>query len=91
MFLLTICGKAHALPQDYPCRFFTLYETKILEQNADELHNLYKGQDGNYVIEIEAFWNLNSPDDSADCGTAGCVGSIINMKTKQEHFLSFFL
>ncbi len=90
LFLMTLCGEAYALPQGYFCGPFTLYETKILGQDKNELHNVYQGQDDNYAVEIEAFWNLRSFDDFTDCGTAGCTGTITDIKTKQEQYLHFF-
>lgn len=82
------CGRAYALPQDWPC---TAFELKKCEQaRSEDLtgHTVYCRQDDNYVSKVNVFWREDMESD--DCGTAGCGGTITNLKTGQEENLRFF-
>ena len=79
------CGQAHALPQDWPCKTFMLERYKEVK-NEDV--GIYRGQDKDYALEVNVFWQANTSSD--DCGTAGCEGTIKNLKTDQEENLRFF-
>ncbi|HCU59402.1 MAG TPA: hypothetical protein DIC64_05430 [Alphaproteobacteria bacterium] len=78
------------MPQDWSCNTFTLHEKDVLSRSANELHNLYQGEYGEYIVEVEAYWQLNSLSDDADCGTSGCTGRMIDMKNNQAEDLRFF-
>ena len=81
------CGKVYALPQDWPC---TAFELKKCEQARNEDFTGYKvycGENDNYALKVNVFWRTNTKSD--DCGTAGCDGTIKNVKTEQEENLRF--
>lgn len=79
------CGSAYALPQDWPCKAFTL--ERYVEIKDDDI-NTYRGQDSDYALKVSIFWQTDAESD--DCGTAGCDGTIKNVKTGQEENLRFF-
>jgi hypothetical protein len=79
------CGNAYALPQDWPCKVFEL------ERNGEvrnEDMNTYSGQDGTYALKVNIFLHKNTKSD--DCGSAGCNGTIKNIKTGETENLRFF-
>ena len=78
------CGNVHALPQDWPCKIF---ELDRYGKNVGESIN-YQGKDNEYVLDVNVFWHTNTVVD--DCGTAGCLGTIKNVKTNKEEHLRFF-
>ena len=62
----------------------------MLSKNDHELHNLYQGEYDDYIIEADAFWQLEPLNGDADCGTSGCEGRIKNTKNKQTENVRFF-
>ena len=65
LFMFLFCGRANALPQDWPCSSFVLYEKNLLSRSDNELRNLYRGEYSDYVIEVETYWQLNSLSNDA--------------------------
>ena len=88
MLMLFSCGKAYALPQDWPCKTFEIEKYEGAENKSSDDYITYHGQDGDYLLNVNIFWKTNLPLD--DCGTAGCTGTIKNVKTGQEEDLRFF-
>lgn len=90
LFAVIFCGKAYALPQDWPCGPFILKQASILSQNNSELESEYTGIYKQYSLSVDVFWRLSPLHSEDDCGTAGCSGTITNNQTKQTEILSFF-
>lgn len=88
MLLFALCGNAYALPQDWPCKTFELEKDNKTENKNSEDYGTYRGQDDNYALSVNIFWRTDLKVD--DCGTAGCDGTIKNIKTGQEEHLRFF-
>ena len=80
------CGSAYALPQDWPCKDFELQKCEQTEKSTDYI--VYCGKDNDYALKVNVFWQKDKEAD--DCGTAGCDGTIKNLKTEQEENLRFF-
>ena len=80
------CGTAYAVPQDWPCKEFELQKCEQTEKSID--HIAYCRKDNNYTLKVNVFWREDMKSD--DCGTAGCDGTITNLKTGQEENLRFF-
>ncbi|MBP3687546.1 MAG: hypothetical protein J6J35_04175 [Alphaproteobacteria bacterium] len=85
-----LCGKAIALPQDWPCEEFIVEKNQITEQSATDTTYLYKGQTGNYFLEIELTQDKNFPALFADCGTHGCPGTLKELTSKRQENINFF-
>lgn len=90
LLAVMFCGKAYALPQDWPCGPFILKQASILSQNNSELESEYTGIYKQYSLSVNVFWQLNPLHSEDDCGTAGCSGTITNNQTKQTENLRFF-
>ena len=90
LFIFLFCSKGYAIEQNWPCGPFMLYEKSVLSKSIRELHNSYQGEYDDYIIETDAFWQLESVNGDADCGTSGCEGRIINTKNKQAGNVRFF-
>lgn len=87
---LLSCGSAQALPQDWPCEELIAEKHQITEQSATDTTYLYKGQTGNYFLEIELIQDKNFPALFANCGTHGCSGTLKELTTKRQEYLNFF-
>ena len=85
LFTIFSCGKAYALPQDWPCKAFELDEYQRIENGEFTINNIYRGQDNDYALEVNMYWKAK--EGIADCGTSGCLGTIKNIKTlvKSRH------
>lgn len=86
--MLFSCGNAYALPQDWLCKTFELEKTEESGNKNSDDYTIYRGQDGYYLLNVNVFWRADMKSD--DCGTAGCSGTIKNIKTGQEEHLRFF-
>lgn len=90
LLVVIFCGKAYALPQDWPCSPFILKQARILSQNNSELESEYTGTHKQYSLSVNIFWLLNPLYSEDDCGTAGCSGTITDNQTRQTENLRFF-
>lgn len=90
LLAVIFCGKAYALPQDWPCGPFILKQARILSQNNSELESEYTGTHKQYSLSVNIFWLLNPLYSEDDCGTAGCSGTITDNQTRQTENLRFF-
>ena len=88
LFIILSCGEVYALPQDWPCKTFVLNEYHRIENNAFTINNIYRGQDDNYALEVNMYWQAKKG--IADCGTSGCSGKIKNLRTGKTESLRFF-
>lgn len=88
--IVLLCGKAYALPQDLPCGPFILMQKEVFSHNTHELHNSYEGYYHEYVVEADTFWQLDTLNNDADCGTSGCLGRITNTQTNQTEDIRLF-
>ena len=83
LVLFFTAGSALALPQDWSCEEFQLTRAS---QNNDE--NTFIGEHNNYRLTITDF--DTAPNFIlANCGSAGCLGTITNLKTGKEETLRF--
>ena len=69
LFAVIFCGKAYALPQDWPCGPFILKQASILSQNNSELESEYTGIYKQYSLSIDVFWRLSPLHSEDDCGS----------------------
>ena len=83
-------GKANALPQDWPCFDFELNKVEVIADNKDEFEYKYKGETSLYSIEINLNGNYKDLNLFANCGSAGCGGTISENKTGKSENLRFF-
>ena len=83
-------GKADALPQDWPCFDFELNKVEVIADNKDEFEYKYKGETSLYTIEINLIGNYQDLNLFANCGSAGCGGTISENKTGKSENLRFF-
>ena len=83
-------GKADALPQDWPCFDFELNKVEVIADNKDEFEYKYKGETSLYTIEINLNGNYQDLNLFANCGSAGCGGTISENKTGKSENLRFF-
>lgn len=83
-------GKANALPQDWPCFDFELNKVEVIADNKDEFEYKYKGETSLYTIEINLIGNYQDLNLFANCGSAGCGGTISENKTGKSENLRFF-
>lgn len=78
LFAVMFCGEAFALPQDWPCDEF-VFSTENCKE--DDVCYFYTIQ-GDYKVRVYS-------DIRGDCGTAGCRGTIKNLKTNVTESLKF--
>lgn len=84
------CGKAFALPQDWPCFEIKVNKIAVIQDSADDFEYVYHGERGNYVVDINLMGERQIPNSFANCGTAGCGGMITDKATGKSEELNFF-
>ena len=78
-----ICGKANALPQDWPCDEIDL---NIVAKGSEYGHK-FQGNNGLFEITIDNF-DEKEPQ-IYNCGNSGCLGTIKNLKTGKYENMRF--
>ena len=78
------CGKVYSLPQDWPCEEITLTKSNT----SPKTENVFQGNNGIYQITIINF-DDNIKYSSYNCGNAGCLGKMTNLKTGQNETMRF--
>lgn len=84
------CGKAVALPQDWPCFGVEVNKVGIIQDSEDKFEYVYHGEAENYVVDINLMGNHPIPNLFANCGTAGCGGKIMDKTTGRTEEINFF-
>ena len=84
------CGKALALPQDWPCFNFELKKIGVIEDSKSEFEYIYYNETSEYTININLMGNHQIPNLFANCGTAGCSGIIVDKINNKSEELRFF-
>ncbi len=90
LLLILSCGTAYALPQDWPCFGIEVKKYKVIKDIGDNYEYSYKGEKGGYLLDIDLAGYHSLPASFADCGTAGCFGTITEMTTGRTESLRFF-
>ena len=92
LFLLIVfsCGTAYALPQDWPCFGIEVEKYKVIKAMDDNYKYSYKGEKNGYFLDIDLSGYYSFPTSFADCGTAGCFGTITEKSTGRRESLKFF-
>ena len=76
-----ICGSAFALSQDWPCFEFKMKKTKTIREDSQGFEYSYSGEKNGYLLTVNLLGDTISPTSFANCGTTGCQGSIMEIKT----------
>lgn len=83
--VLFSCGGAFALPQDWPCDKIELH----IAAQKDAESFTFKGKNKEYALVIDNFvLDVDNPI-SYNCGAAGCLGTITDLKTQKSEELNF--
>lgn len=93
LFLLlcvVFCGKAYALPQDWPCFGIQVEKYKTVSDADGIFEYTYKGEKDGYVLNINLSGFSDFPTSFADCGNSGCFGIITETATGRTEHLRFF-
>ncbi len=83
--LVFTCGKAYALPQDWPCDAVDL---NIISKGVEWGH-MFQGNDGLYEITIHNFDGNEEQPHVYNCGNSGCLGTMKNLKTGTSENMRF--
>ena len=90
MVCVIFCGRAYALPQDWPCFGIEVEKYKTVS-NADGIFEYaYKGEKNGYVLDINLSVFSDFPTSFANCGNSGCFGKITKTTTDRTEYLRFF-
>lgn len=84
------CGKAFALPQDWPCFGIEVNKVAVIRDSENDFEYMYHGEKQNYVVDINLIGEHQIPNSFANCGTAGCGGVITDKTTGKSEELNFF-
>ena len=79
------CGKANALPQDWPCDEINL---NIIGKGNEWGHK-FQGNNGKYEITIHNFDENENQPHIYNCGNSGCLGTMKNLKTGKSENMRF--
>lgn len=79
------CMDVKALPQDWPCDEIVLQKAGVNEDGK----GIFRGQNGEYQIEISAFDETVEHPFLYNCGNGGCWGTFKNLVTGVEEVMRF--
>ena len=79
------CGRAFALPQDWPCEEIELY----IVGKGQEWGHKFQGNNGLYEITIQNFDETEEQPHMYNCGNAGCLGTVKNLETGKSESMRF--
>jgi len=88
--VFVFCGRAVALPQDWPCFEFELEKKNVIQDTDDDFEYTYSGETKGFVVDINLFGSHKFPQTFARCGTSGCQGIITEKNTGKTENLRFF-
>ena len=89
LFIIS-CGKAYALPQDWPCFGIEVKKYKTVSNVDGVFEYAYKGEKDGYVLNINLSGFSDFPTSFANCGNSGCFGKITETTTGRTEHLRFF-
>lgn len=90
LMMSLFAGEVYALPQDWPCNPVEVYKQSVLRDDGDDFEYHYQGETGGFVLDIDLEGSYTYPTLFANCGTAGCFGSITENATGRTELLRFF-
>lgn len=79
------CGRAFALPQDWPCEEIELY----IVGKGQEWGHKFQGNNGLYEITIQNFDETEEQPHMYNCGNVGCLGTVKNLETGKSENMRF--
>lgn len=90
LLFIVFCGKAYALPQNWPCFGIEVKKYKTVS-NADGIFEYaYRGEKNGYILNINLSGFSDFPTSFANCGNSGCFGKITETATGRTEYLRFF-
>ena len=89
LFLFFFCGTAYALSQDWPCFGIEVKKYKTIYDSENEFEYAYQGENSGYILNIHLSGFHQIPSLFADCGNAGCFGTITEKASSRTEGLSF--
>lgn len=90
LFLFFFCGTAYALSQDWPCFGIEVKKYKTIYDSENEFEYAYQGENSGYILNIHLSGFHQIPSLFADCGNAGCFGTITEKASSRTEGLNFF-
>jgi hypothetical protein len=87
--LVIFCGKAHALPQDWPCKFIHIKKVKEISVDGVSFEKEYYGEAYGFSLSITNQGLYDFPYSGINCGSSGCIGVLTELKTKQIEYPRF--
>ena len=90
LLCVVFCGRAYALPQDWPCFGIEVEKYKTVSDADGLFEYAYKGEKDGYVLNINLSGFSDFPTSFADCGNSGCFGKITETVTGRTEHLRFF-
>lgn len=85
MGMVFTCGRANALPQDWPCAEIDLN----IVANGNEWGHKFQGNNGLFEVTINNFDETEDQPYIYNCGNSGCLGTIKNLKTGKYEAMRF--
>ncbi len=89
--MFSLFGNAQALPERWSCDRISVYKIKETFENAEHAiyTNEYYGEHQGFSLSIVLRGIKGHPYSVIQCGSAGCVGKMTNLKTKQSKNFRF--